>query len=292
MAPPRHRDRGFSRRIQYGLFFGYVAVGIGIVVFLAMILIARFYPLAFEGVRGAALDASTPVAVLGRPIVRGADDLGGEIGAYFNAGSQNRDLKAQLAAAQRELIDSRRLAFENARLTRLLKLVQAGTQPVVSARIVGSGLAGSRRFATLAAGSADGIQPGMPVRAADGLVGRVAETGSHAARVVLLTDAASSVPLRIVRSGEPALAEGRGDGTIEVHATIAGAQHFRRGDLLVTSGVGGVFPPDLPVAVVVSIGGEIARAQPLADPGKLDFAMVLPIAAAPPPLTLPAGRPR
>jgi rod shape-determining protein MreC len=224
--------------------------------------------------------------------VRGADDIGSEIGAYFNAAGQNRALKAQLAAAQRQVIDSRRLAFENARLVRLLKLVQAGTEPVVTARIVGSGLVGSRRFATLAAGSADGVRPGMPVRAADGLVGRIAETGSHAARVVLLTDGSSSVPLRIVRSGEPAIAEGRGDGSIEVHATIAGTQHFRRGDLLITSGVGGVFPPDLPVAVVTSISGEIARAQPLADPGKLDFAMVLPVAAAPPPLTLPAGRPR
>lgn len=292
MAPPRHRDRGFSRRIQYGLFFGYVAAAVGIVIGLALILIARFYPLAFQGVRGAALDASTPVAILGRPIVRGADAITGDIGAYFNAGSQNRDLKTQLATAQRELIDSRRLAFENARLIRLLKLVQAGTQPVVSARIVGSGLSGSRRFATLAAGSSDGVQPGMPVRAAEGLIGRVAETGGHAARIVLLTDGGSSVPLRIVRNGEPALAEGRGDGTIEVHATIAGTQHFRRGDLLVTSGVGGVFPPDLPVAVVTSISGEIARAQPLADPAKLDFAMVLPIAAAPPPLALPAGRPR
>jgi rod shape-determining protein MreC len=60
----------------------------------------------------------------------------------------------------------------------------------------------------------------------------------------------------------------------------------------VTSGVGGVFPPDLPVAVVVSISGEIARARPLADPAKLDFAMVLPVAPVPPPLALPAGRPR
>jgi rod shape-determining protein MreC len=197
-----------------------------------------------------------------------------------------------LAAARRGLIDRRRLALENARLTRLLKLVEVGTQPVATARIVGSGLSGSRRFATLAAGSADGVRPGMPVRGVDGVIGRVAETGAHASRIVLLTDGGSSVPLRVVRTGEPASAEGRGEGTIEVHATIAGTQHFRRGDLLVTSGVGGVFPPDLPVAVVTAISGEVARAQPLADPARLDFAMVLPASAAPPPLTPPAGRPR
>ncbi len=292
MAPPRHRDRGFSRRIQYGLFFGYVAAAVGIVVGFALILIARFYPLAFQGVRGMALDASTPLSTFGRPIARGADDLGGQIGAYFNAASQNRALRAELAQAQRGAIDGRALAFENARLRRLLKLVDAGTRPIATARIVGSGLSGSRRFATLTVGSADGVVPGQPVRGADGLLGRVAETGAHAARVVLLTDGSSAVPLRVVRTGEPALAEGRGEGTLEVHATVAGTQHFRRGDLLVTSGVGGVFPPDLPVAVVTDISGEVARARPLADPATLDFAMILPVAAAPPPLTPPTGKPR
>lgn len=292
MAPPRHRDRGFSRRIQYGLFFSYVAAAALIVIGLALILIARFYPLAFQGVRGLALDATAPVATLGRPVVRGASDIGGEISAYFAAGSQNQALKAQLAAARRELIESRRLVRENARLAHLLKLVEGGAQPIATARIVGSGLSGSRRFATLAAGRAEGVQPGMPVRAADGLVGRIAETGQYAARVILLTDGGSSVPLRIVRTGEPALAEGRGEGTLEIHATVAGAQHFRRGDLLVTSGVGGVFPADVPVAVVTTISGEIARARPLANPDKLDFAIVLPVAASPPPLALPAGRPR
>lgn len=292
MAPPRHRGRGFSRRIQYGLFFGYVAAAVGIVVGLALILIARFYPLAFEGLRGMALDATAPASRFARPIVRGGGDLGDQIGAYFRAGSQNEALRAELANTRRAAIAAKGLAFENARLRRLLKLVEQGAQPVVTARIIGSGLVGSRRFATLDAGRAEGVMPGQPVRAADGLLGRIAETGVHAARVVLLTDGGSAVPLRIVRTGEPALAEGRGEGSIEVHATAAGSQHFRRGDLLVTSGVGGVFPPDLPVAVVTAISGEVARALPLADPAKLDFAMVLPISAAPPPLTPPAGRPR
>jgi rod shape-determining protein MreC len=71
---------------------------------------------------------------------------------------------------------------------------------------------------------------------------------------------------------------------------MVGGPGFRRGDLLVTSGVGGVFPPDLPVAVVTSTSGEIATALPLAAPAKLDFALVLPQAPAPPPVAPPAGR--
>jgi rod shape-determining protein MreC len=292
MAPPRHRDRGFSRRIQYGLFFGYVAAGIGVVVGIALVLIARFDPLAFEGIKGLALDATSPVTKVTRPIVRGGGSLASDIGDYFGAVSENKDLRRQLAEAQRGLIQARVLAFENARLKRTLKLVGEQNQPIVAARIVGSDLTGTRRFATLAAGSADGVAPGQPVRAADGLVGRIAEVGAHASRIVLISDGGSAVPLRVVRTGEPVLGEGRGDGTIEVHSTVVGGPGFRRGDLVVTSGVGGVYPPDLPVAVVTNVSGEIATGIPLARPAKLDFAIVLPQAPVPPPVAPPQGHRR
>lgn len=292
MAPPRHRDRGFSRRIQYGLFFGYVAAAMGVVAGLALVLIARFDPLAFAGIRGLALDITTPFTTVTRPIVRGGSSLAGDIADYFNAASENSHLRAELADARRELIQARVLAFENVRLKRVLKLAGAQPPPIAAARIVGSDLSGTRRFATLAAGSADGVAPGQPVRAADGLVGRIAEVGMHASRIVLLTDGGSAVPLRVVRTGEAALAEGRGDGALEIHSTVVGGPGFRRGDLLVTSGVGGVYPPDLPVAVVTGTSGEIATARPLAQPGSLDFALVLPQAPTPPPLEPPAGRKR
>lgn len=292
MAPPRHRDRGFSRRIQYGLFFGYVAAAMGVVAGIALVLIARFDPLAFSGIKGLALDATTPFTAVTRPIVRGGGSLADEVGSYFGAVSENKRLHVELADAQRQLIQARVLAFENARLKRVLKLVGDQNQPIVAARIVGSDLTGTRRFVTLAAGSADGVAPGQPVRAADGLVGRTAEVGAHASRVILVSDGSSAVPLRVVRTGGAALGEGRGDGTIEIHSTLAGGPGFRRGDLLVTSGVGGVYPPDLPVAVVTGTSGEIATARPLAVPARLDFAVVLPQAPVPPPVAPPEGHRR
>ncbi|WP_420142605.1 rod shape-determining protein MreC [Sphingomonas sp.] len=290
MAPPRHRDRGFSRRIQYGLFFGYVAAAAGIVAGLALVLIARFQPLAFEGIRGLALDAMTPLATLTRPVVRGADSLGRDVGGYFGAVSENRRLRAELTDARRRLIDARVATAENVRLRRLAHIVGGGMRPVVGARIVGSSLTGNRRFATLTAGSADGVRAGQPVRAPEGLVGRIAETGAHAARIVLLTDGGSAVPLRVARTGAAVLGQGRGDGTIEVRATAAAGPGLRRGDLLVTSGVGGVFPPGIPAAVVASVSGEVASARPLADPARLDFAIVLrPVEAPPPPAPIESG---
>lgn len=283
MAPPRHRDRGFSRRIQYGLFFGYVAATAGIVAGIALILIARFQPLAFQGIRGLALDATTPFTVAARPIVQGFSSVTEDVGGYFGAARENRALRARLAVAERALVQARVTTAENLRLQRLLRVTRNGVEPIVGARLVGSSVDGNRRYATLTAGSADGVRPGQPVRAPDGVVGRVAEVGAHAARIVLLTDGGSAVPLRVVRTNAAVLGQGRGDGTIEVRATVAGQPPLQRGDLLVTSGVGGVFPPGLPAAVVLGTSGEVASARPLANPARLDYALVLPQVEAPPP---------
>jgi len=291
MAPPRHRARGFSRRLQYSLFFGYVAAIVGVVVGLGLVLVARFDPIAFQGIRGLALDLTAPVSTALGPVARGGHQIGQEMGDYLQAASDNRRLRAELAVARRQLIQARVLAFENRRLRATARLVEQGMAPVTVARIVGSDLAGTRRFATLAAGSAEGVRAGQPVRTADGLVGRVAEVGAHAARVVLLTDGGSAVPLRVVRTGAPALAEGRGSGQLDVRLTDANSPPLRRGDLVVTSGTGGVFPADLPVAAITGMG-EVAPARALADPATLDLAIVLPLAAAPPPIAPPQGRTR
>ena len=288
MAPPRHRDRGFSRRIQYGLFFGYVAAAVGIVVGLGLVLVARFDPLAFQGIRGLVLDLTAPASRLGRGVVRGAGSLGDEIGSYVDAAARNRRLTAELDGARHSLIEARMLAAENKRLKGMLHLVEQGTVPILSARIAGSDLTSHRRYATLAAGVTNGVRAGQPVRSADGLVGRIAETGRNWSRVVLLTDGGSTVPVLVARTGQPALVVGRGEGGLDVRSSMIGAQPFRRGDVLVTSGTGGVYPAGIPVAAVTSASGEVAAARPLADPARLDFALVLPeMRAAPPPPAAP-----
>ena len=82
------------------------------------------------------------------------------------------------------------------------------------------------------------------------------------------------MPVRLPRDGTPAIAVGRGDGTIELRTLEVGQNPFRRGDMLVTSGIGGIFPPDVPVARVIRIEGDTAIARPVADPARIDFAIV------------------
>jgi rod shape-determining protein MreC len=277
MAPSRHRRRGFSRRVQFSLFISYVVAVVGAVLGLALVLVSRFDPQGFSLLRGAALDVTAPVSSAGRTVVRGIGSASYEIGAYFHAGSQNNRLRGELKAAQRRLIRAKALEYENLRLKRVVRLIENRPEPVTVARLVGSDLAGHRRFATLSAGASAGVRAGQPVRSVDGLVGRIFETGQFASRVVLLTDGGNNIPVRITRSGTPVLAVGRGDGALDLRALMSGGFPFKLGDIAVTSGTGGVYPPNIPVAVVVKVDGERALAVPLADPARLDFAIVEPI---------------
>lgn len=281
MAAPRHRRRGFSRRVQYGLFAGYVIAVVGILLGAALLLIARLDPRAFGTLRGLVVDAGALFTGIGRVGVEGLHDAGDSVAAYVAAGSQNAALKEALARERRMVIAAKAIAAENGRLKKLVRMTEHLPAPVRSARLIGSTPTGQRRFATLSAGTADGVRPGMTVRSAEGLVGRVYESGIFASRVLLLTDGETAVPVRITRSGLAALATGQGDGTMEIRALIAGGNPFRRGDLVVTSGTGGVYTPNIPVAVVTEIRGDRAIARPLADPARADFAAVFPIFQAP-----------
>ena len=112
---------------------------------------------------------------------------------------------------------------------------------------------------------------------ADAIQTAMVQTGMFASRVLLLTDGESAVPVRIPRNAIAALITGRGDGSLEIRGLAAGGLPFRRGDVAVTSGTGGVYAPNIPVAVVTAVRGDRAIAFPLADPALADFAVVYPI---------------
>ncbi len=275
MPPPRNRRPGFSRRIQFGLFIGYVVAIVGAVLSLGLALISRLDPAGFSMMRTGMIDISAPIAAGGRAIIRSSGAVEHGVTDYFFAVSQNRVLLRELAAARRKLIENRGLERENIRLRQAVSLIEAHDDVVVTARLIGSTPTSTRRFATLAAGANQGVRPGQPVRAVDGLLGRVLQTGLNASRILMLTDGESAVPVRLARNGVPALARGHGDGTLTIHALLPGGSPFRDGDVVLTSGTGGIYPPDIPVAIISHPKGDSAAAWPLADPDSPDFAIVL-----------------
>jgi rod shape-determining protein MreC len=274
MAPPKSRRPGFSRRAQYGLFASYVIAVVGMLFGLLLALTARFDPQGHAAIQGAMADLTSPVASTARTAVGGVKAGIDGVSAYIDAGSKNRAMEAELRNTRTKLLEAQSLRYENMRLKRLARVVEAPTASVAVARLIASTGASTRRYATLSAGTLNAVATGQPVRSPEGLVGRVVAVGRLTARVLLITDGGNVVPVKRIGDGMPALANGLGDGTLEVRALEAGSNPFRVGDIFATSGAGGVYPPDVPVAVVRRSNREVAIARPFADPNRLDFAVV------------------
>lgn len=267
---------GWSRKAQYGLFFSFIAVIVGIAAGLILFAISLISPASYDRIRGGALDITGGIAGSLHEVTATVEGLFTGAGNYWDAASQNAQLKRERKAMLQRMIEAKAILFENRQLKAALQLREKEGETVAVGRIVGSSFSSPRRYAILSVGSGDGVRAGMPVRSADGLVGRVTETGQIASRVLLISDRASIVPARLLRGGIPVIAQGRGDGTIDVRPLEVGRNPFRRNDVIITSGTGGLYPPLVPVAKVVRLDDDGAVAIPLADPANTSFAMVEP----------------
>ena len=265
---------GWSRRAQYGLFFSFLAVMTGIIVGLILLALSLVAPQQYERVRGAALDVTGPVAGALHEVTATVSGVFTGAGNYWDAASQNAELKRERNAMLQRMVEAKAIFQENRQLKATLQLREHERATVAVGRIVGSSFNSPRRFAILSAGTSDGVRIGMPVRSPDGLVGRIIDSGTLASRVLLVSDRANIVPARLLRNGIPVIAQGRGDGTIDVRPLEVGRNPFKRGDIIVTSGTGGLYPPLVPIARVVKLDDDGAVALPLADPATTSFAIV------------------
>jgi rod shape-determining protein MreC len=179
--------------------------------------------------------------------------------------------------ARVRLAEAEALRQENVRLKAVLGLTERETRPVAVARLIGSTSSSVRRIGYLSAGRNDGVRPGMPVVSPTGLVGRVLETGARSSRVLLLTDSESMVPVRRATDNIVAFAEGRSDGSLRLRLVTLGVNPIKPGDVFVTSGAGGLFRPNIAVAVARQITRDGAIAQLLSNPAATDYVTVEPI---------------
>ena len=290
MAPSRDRRPGFSRRAQYGLFVTYILGIAGAVVGAVLLALSTFNPAAFAVARAAVAEATTPLAAATGGVVRAVASVPEAIGTWWRVHDENAALRARLERARGALLVGREARLENVRLRALLALRDRGPEVVVAARIVSTSASSTRRYGLLNAGSLQGVADGQPVRGPEGLIGRVLYVGPNTARVLLVTDAESVVPVRRTRDGRPALAAGRGDGLIDIRTIDTADGRFRPGDIFVTSGTGGMFVPGVPVARVLRAGTDSAPARPFARPDVIDYAIVH-RAFMPPPPSAPTPAP-
>jgi len=142
---------------------------------------------------------------------------------------------------------------ENARLRRLLLLRDRLPLATVAGEVIGREAGGWVRSLTVNRGRGDGIGQQTPVIVPDGLVGRVIQVHRSAAVIQLLNDPASTVGAVAQRTRTAGLVEGDAGGTLRFKFMARDGANVAPGDLVVTSGLGTLFPKGLPVGRIIKI---------------------------------------
>lgn len=182
--------------------------------------------------------------------------------------SENRRLLDENRELQGSMLRFRALEEENSRLrTQLSASLNVGDR-VTLAELVGVNLSPYRQEVIIGRGSTAGIYLGQAVINDKGVMGQVTRTTPFRSTVLLITDTLHSIPVRVLRTGLRTIAIGTGRIDRLELPYLPDSANIRVGDMLVTSGLGGRFPPDYPVARITSIesGKEMRASTVVATP--------------------------
>jgi rod shape-determining protein MreC len=169
----------------------------------------------------------------------------------------NADLSRQLMLAQTRLRRYDAVQEQNQRLQELLAVQRSLALSVQLAKVINVDFGAFRRHRiTLDVGRSNGVDVGQAVIDAHGIMGQVIEVRPHSATVMLITDAANAIPVKIERTGLRTIAKGGGTLDALDLPNIPVSADVKVGDRLLTSGLGGRFPADFPVGVIRSIAND------------------------------------
>jgi len=231
-------------------------------------------------IRAFANDIVGPVlSLLERPVRAvqgGLERLAGASDIYV----ENQKLRAENDLFRQWKEAALQLSRENERLRLILKAPKREILPAATARVIGVGGGTFERSVLVSAGSGDNVEPNFPVEDENGLIGRVLHVGYLTSRILLITDLNSRIPVRLERTGALAIAEGQNEAFLRLRFLPKEAE-VKVGDRILTSGHGGLFPPDMPVARVSEIDGEFIYLQPLGLLGTLDYVRIMAYRAIP-----------
>jgi rod shape-determining protein MreC len=194
---------------------------------------------------------------------------------------RNAELEAEVAQLQTQVITLQQQVTEVEILSALVKFASAKPEySYTGATIIGRDPSPFYRYVIINIGSNDGILPGMPVVTDQGLVGRIDAVIAEAARVQLITDSGSAVNVRLQASNTEAMLVGSVTGDVSLDM-IPQDSVVQPGNVVLTSGLGGGYPPNLLVGQVISVRKleyelfQQASIQPNVDFARLQFVLII-----------------
>lgn len=206
-----------------------------------------------SGLRTVLAVAAYPAQWLASAPVRLGDRMADLFTSHSALLAENRRLRQQVAELKRRTLKYEALRKENDRLRAFLdKSFKLGEQMLV-AELIAVDLVPYQHRVLINKGSHLGVRIGQPVLSVDGVVGQVVRVTPMNAEVLLITDPSHAIPVQINRNGLRAIAVGSGDINRLELPNLPNNVDVHPGDLLVTSGLGGVFPQGYPVGVITEV---------------------------------------
>ena len=193
----------------------------------------------------------------------------------------NNQYEAEIARLQSQIIELQQQNSELEVLSALLDFARTHAEnEYITAAVIGRDVSPFLHYIIINRGSDDGLRRGMPVVSSQGLVGRVAAVTADGARVQLITDPGTAINVRIQPSGAEGSLAGSITGDITVESIPQDAA-IQTGDLVLTSGLGGNFPPDMLIGQVSGVRQrpvelfQTANIEPVVDFSQLEIVLVI-----------------
>ncbi|MFO7759848.1 MAG: rod shape-determining protein MreC [Roseovarius sp.] len=266
------RDRGQSE--DYSGPLKRLFLGVLVLCLLGLFLVWRIDSPRVDRFRAQVVDRVVPSFDWAMAPVTGAVNILRDFQSYQRMYQQNQDLRRELQQMKAWKEAALQLEQENARLLDLNNVQLDPRLTYVTGVVMADSGSPFRQSVLINVGSRDGIMDGWAAMDGLGLVGRISGVGRNTARVLLLTDTSSRIPVSTQPSGQRALVIGDNSAS-PLLDFIETPDQVRPGDRVMTTGDGGVFPAGLLVGQVIEDRGGRMRVRIAADYERLEFLRVL-----------------
>lgn len=265
-----------------GQWWSRFSSGLLLVFAFALLGVGQMKPDVTESVRIRIVDFFAPVIdAMARPsttlnrVTAQARDL-------FDVHAENERLRAENARLLQWQSAVLATQSENRELRGLLNFKAEPASSSITARVIGDTGQPFVRSLIITAGRRDGVREGMAAMAGEGLVGRVIEVGEWSSRILLITDPSSRIPVMLVVAPQGDAETGGDRGILAGEDTarpkllyLPNDTGVTRGMRVVTSGHGGVFPPQIPVGIVHTAEHGVVTVAPVVDLGRINYVRLI-----------------
>ena len=244
-----------------------------IILALTILIVSRVDNDITREVRILMVDAATPILSFASSPIQSYYDLKENIQNMVFIYHENAQLQQENSRLKRLQSVALELEAENRRLRELLKFSPKTAASFVTARVVGNSANPYAKTTIINAGTNDGVQSGQVVTNQQGLIGRVSETGNKSARILLLTDINSRIPVITEESREHVVLAGNNTASPElIH--LAADSNIIVGEKVMTSGDGKFFHESIPVGVVQAVSESAVVVKPFVNWGRLEYVTI------------------